>query len=213
MADMPSQQANRDAPSRPSPGGQGGLRVSLMPVEGEGRSGPDLGRSLVILGIVLLAETLLILGAYFYLSQLTSQRTGEQEELRGRITAADKSIADKEKSVSDMVTFSGQVNAATEVLDGHVYWQKFFDFLEKNTTPTVRYVNFSGDADAGQVILDAVAVSYRDMAEQIVLLRENPDVESVRATSAAARISEVGEVVGVSFSMAVKFDPKLVRVK
>lgn len=206
---MPNVQPKGASPRPAEAGSVSGLRVSLMPAESEGRRPPDLGRSVVMLVIIMLVETLVIGGVYFFLAQSSSARSKAQTDLRQKVQEADAAIAADEAGSQGLVRFSGRAAAVAEALDGHIYWQKFFAFLEANTTPTVRYVNFSGDALAGQVILDALAVSYRDMAEQIVILREHPMVESVRATSAAARINEIGEVVGVGFSMAVSFKPEL----
>lgn len=212
MADLMSPQQNVQRPAPPSgSGGLSGLRVSLMPSEGAPTPQQDLGRAIVILVIVLLVETLIIGGVYFYLAQTTVKRSDDQTALKTQITALDKDIKVKERTAKDVLTFAAQTTAVTEALDSHIYWSKFFTFIEANSTPTVRYANFSGDADTGQVILDAVAVSYRDMAEQIVLLRENPMIRTVRSTSASARVSATGEVTGVSFSMAVRFKPELMR--
>lgn len=196
----------------PAPAGGGvfsGLRVSLMPSDLEGNKQVDAGRRLLILALVLVVETALILGAYFMVNQTASSRTDKRDELLAKVDALSKSIAKQEAAAKDVVAYQQQVAAAGETLDKHIYWSSFYAFIEKKTIPSVKYLNFSGDADSGTVTLDAIGLTYRDVAEQIVQFREEANVIDVRTSSASARVSDTGEVTGVSFTLVLKLKPEV----
>lgn len=206
----PGAAAGRPAAKEDAGGGLSlsGLRVSLMPSELEGKAPPDLGRGLMILAFALVIETVIIGAAYFFTSRAVDARVARQAELQAQIDQLDKAVAAQEAEAKEAAAYNGQVNAAKEALDRHLYWTKFFALLESKTRPTVKYLNFSGDADTGTVTLDAVGRTYRDVAEQIVTLREEKSIADVRTTSAAAQITDTGEVTGVSFTMVVRFKPE-----
>lgn len=181
------------------------LRVSLMPSELEGKAPPEMGRGLMILALVLIVESVLIGAAHLFTVRAIDARLEKQAALQAQIDALDKAVVAQEEAAKEAASYNGQVNAAKEALDKHLYWTKFFSLLEGKTRPTVKYLNFSGDAETGTVTLDAVGRTYRDVAEQIVALREEKSIADVRTTSAAAQITDTGEITGVSFTMVIRF--------
>lgn len=181
-----------------------GLRVSLMPADMEGRQGPDLQRRLLILAFVVILEVIAIGGVNFWLIQSTAKRQAERADLDKRISDIQLVIDEQGKSLAGTVDFDRQIRTVKDSLDQHVHWTEFFRFLESNSRPNVRFLRFSGEADTGVFTVDVLAKSYRDIAEQIVVLRENPSVISVRASSASAKTNQAGEIEGVSTSMMIK---------
>lgn len=184
-----------------------GLRVSLMPSELAVKAPPDFGRGLLVLAFALVVETLLIGGAYVFVRRTVEARVFRRDALVAEIGALDATVAAQESAAADAVRYGSQVAAAKKALDARVNWTAFFSLLEAKTKPTVKYVNFSGDADTGVVTLDAVGTTYRDVAEQIVTLREDARVTDVRTTTAAAQVNEAGEISGVAFTMVIRFKP------
>jgi hypothetical protein len=204
--------AKKPASAAPAGGGVfSGLRVSLMPSELEGRAQADPGKRLLALGLVLVVETVLILGAHFFINKAVADKTGNRDELLAKVEELSARVAKEEAAAKDVVAYQTQISAANESLDGHISWTSFFSFLEKRTSSSVKYLNFSGDADGGTVTLDAVGTSYRDVAEQIVRFREDPLIADVRTSSASARVSDTGEVIGVSFTLVIRVKPEVWR--
>jgi hypothetical protein len=185
------------------------LRVSLMPSDLEGAARPNLGWRLLVFTVVVVAETAVIGGLYYLTSQTVTAATAKRDAVLADIDSADKSVASRQATIADAADYAYQVADAGATLDAHLYWTDFFAFLEKRTLPDVTYANFSGDAGSGTVTLEADATSYRDAAEQIVALREDPSVISVLSDAAAAKVDEKGNVLGVSFTMVVKCKPEV----
>lgn len=200
------------APSGAKPAAEGGafsgLRVSLMPSELEGKAPPDLGRGLLVLGLVVIIETIAVGAGYFAVSRAIDGRIGRRGQLEAQLAQLNKDVAKQEAAAKEAAAYNGQVLAAQEALDNHVFWTKFFAFIEARTRPTIKYLNFSGDADSGIVTLDSVGRTYRDVAEQIVALKEDPMIIDVRTASASAKVDEKGEVTGVAFTMVLKLKPE-----
>ena len=116
---------------------------------------------------------------------------------------------DIEWAAEDRHLFDSRVRVATELLDSHTYWTSLFEYLRGTTKPSVTYLNFSGDHASGMITIDAMGSSYRDVAEQIVILRENPMIEKVVSSSASASIDSVGNVLGISFGLVLKVKPEV----
>jgi hypothetical protein len=188
-----------------------GLRVSLMPSEMEGGASPDLKRGLLIIALVIIVETIIIGGVNLWVMQNTSKKVAERDELNQRIAALNQTVADRGKEMSSVIDMDRQIQASLENLNQHVYWSSFFSFLEDNARPNVRFTRFTGDVDSSMFTIDILGKSYRDVAEQIVVLRENPSVMYVRATSASARVGQAGEVEGVTSSLVIKLKPEVWR--
>lgn len=185
----------------------GGLRVSLLPNQLEGSEAPDIRKRSLILAIVLIAETVLIGVAYYFVLQ----SAGASE---ARKAVAEKSIADMMMPIKDAETalaaakaWNAQLNSSKETLDKHLRWTALIGLIEARTLPTVKYTSFSGNAD-GSVTLEAVAASYMDAAQQIVVWRSEPLVTEVRTSGAAARVGAQGDIQGVTFTLSMKFNPE-----
>jgi len=178
-----------------------------MPSEIEGQAQPDLRRRVIVLGLVLVVETLILGVAFFALVRTVGNRSEEGIRLSEQQAKLTAEIRVKEQTIKDAVLWNKQLVSASQVLDKHVRWTRFFNLLESKTMPTVSYLSLSGDSELGTVTLDALAKSYRDVAEQIVIFRNEPSIMDVRTTSAAAKINEAGEVVGVAFNVVLKVDP------
>ncbi len=200
----PPEQPKEEAESG---GFMGGLRVSLMP-SGEGEDAESLLRKrLVILFAVLIVETIVIGGVFLYVSRLEADKTAVRQELEASLAQVTDQIRQSEAETEEMTAFDARVRAATDLLDSHVYWTSLFDYLRSTTKPSVIFLNFAGDYNGAVVTLDAIAPTYRAVAEQIVILREDPMVDDVISSSASASINELGEVLGVSFGLVLKLNP------
>jgi Tfp pilus assembly protein PilN len=187
--------------------GFAGLRVSLIPAELTGRTGLDPRRALVILAALLLGATVLVVVVYLVVLRVSSVRAERIEVLRGELAGLRAETSVLEQRARLAVAFNAQVTAGAAALDGHVYWTGFLRRLEQYVLPAVRCTTLTGDAGGGLANIDCAGRTYRDVAEQITLMRSHPDVLEVRTSSASAQVSNTGEIEGVSFSMSLKMKP------
>lgn len=207
----PSTPPKPPAPTKPAPlPVNGGLRVSLIPAS-EDQVGPDLKRKVLLLAFILVVETIIIGGAYYFISQKETALVKAKEDILAEHQQLRDSLTKQEEEAQKIIRFQKQVTAVAQTLNEHVFWSDLFQMLESKTQTDVRFTSFTGDSGAGTVSLDAIGRSYRAVAEQIVLFEDADFVEQARTTAAAAQVDPKGEITGVSFSVALKIKPEAWR--
>lgn len=150
----------------------------------------------------------------------------DTEQQIAQVEARINSYDSLQASASDL---QDELTGLDEVLNQHIYWTPFLEYLEASTLPTVYYRSMSGSAKTGSFTFNAVALDYSQIDPQARLLRESALVDGVNI-SAASQYTESrgpettaelspGSVAGssspeqtyVSFSMTVQFSPLLFR--
>lgn len=183
------------------------LRVSLLLPE-FGEESHDWRRTWLILALVIVLEIVVIGTAYILVLQRVNKRTAEKKTLTERLAALQTSVKEGETRIAEVAAYSVQLSAAEKALDEHTYWSQVFSILTQRARPGTKFINFIGDSNKATISIDAVAPSYRLAAEQIVEMKADPSVESVRTTAASARVSDTGELLGVTFTMHITLAPE-----
>lgn len=182
-----------------------GLRVSLMPTELEGSASLDPRRAVAVMVIVLIVETALIGAGYLAVVKTENDRTAAMEASRSELVSLRTATKALEGQAAQATQFSAQYAANKITLDEHLYWTPFFAMLEKYILPNVQCVSFNGDVLSGAVNLSCHGRNYRDVAEQVVYMRTNPDLLELRTNAATAELDKEGQPVSTSFEMGMKF--------
>lgn len=185
------------------------LEVNL--IKGEARTDfnwrKNLGSLLFALIIVALFVTEIYLGLNWWASY-ESQRLTQTENNFNQVSREINSM----KAESDQVSaFKTRANLADSLVKDHIYWSKFFDWLEKNTLSSVHYLGFSGKTD-GVYNLQAQASSFRDISWQVRALLEDPRVIKVYSDSGSSAREDreaVNPASSVSFDLYLQVDPSL----
>ena len=120
-------------------------------------------------------------------------------------------------SSQDALSFKNKSAAFSDLLDNHVYWTRFFTWLESNTLNTVKFGGFSGDL-SGSYSFDASAPSFAEASWQVKVLADNENVKSVSVNSVSSE-EEIkdGEQIEdlkagmVSFSINLEIDPEIFK--
>lgn len=112
-------------------------------------------------------------GVFAYRKYLESERTTLAMAVKEREQAL------QSDSLHEIIAFSQSLNAAETLLAEHPFPSNIFPFLQKNTHQGVQWKSFSFAGLTRRVDMNAVARSYRAVAEQISVLEGVPDVESV----------------------------------
>jgi hypothetical protein len=101
------------------------------------------------------------------------------EQTKTAIAQTSKEIVDFRKSAADALAYKDKALEVTGLLENHIYWTQFFDWLEKNTLSTVNYGNFTGTTD-GLYSFSGSASSFADVSWQVKALRDNPTTLNVK---------------------------------
>ncbi len=175
------------------------LDVNLIPQETTGSSygtlWPQLG---AVLGSVLVVA-LLFIG----LGLGVADKERAMVEAKDATAATAARLLDKQQVVEEMGRAVQQVRSVAGLLDGHIYWNQYFTWLESVTLPEVYYTGFMGDV-TGTFTLSASARDYITLAQQLVVLRADPTV--LQVTVAEASRDSQG---WVNFTMSLTVSPSV----
>lgn len=145
-----------------------------------------------------LAVAILIIGElYLGLDWWQKGEDARLEQTKVAITKTGKDIADFRKSAADALSYKDKAVEVNGLLENHIYWTQFFNWLERNTLSTVTYGNFSGQTD-GKYNLSGSASSFADVSWQVKTFRDDPialnvSVETVSDSGAGQQSKEDAE--------------------
>ncbi|MFA6215884.1 MAG: hypothetical protein WC768_04930 [Patescibacteria group bacterium] len=184
--------------------------VNLIPQELAEAPELEVSKKLFTAGITVVAAILLVIGGYLGITWYQLKITQQIEGLQSELVTLTQQIVETEKgktAATGLQNFLGVVNG---LLNNHIYWTKFFTFLEKYTIDEVYYTNFSM-AGQDKLVLSAVGKDYRSVAQQLVEFQQASDfIKSVRIDAASADIDqETGKYKGVSFNINLELLPNV----
>jgi len=121
----------------------------------------------------------LILTVFGYLVVASFERNSERElENLTRQIAEGKSeeIVLLEEQV---LSYKKEIDKVAPFFKQHTLSSQIFDFVEKNTHPKTFFFEFSLKSDVSTALLSGLTDSFLSLGQQIVMLDEAPQVESV----------------------------------
>ncbi|MFA6106934.1 MAG: hypothetical protein WC745_04690 [Patescibacteria group bacterium] len=181
-------------------------RVSLL----------EIKKRIVITFCLLIFSFFAVGAAYYSLGLWEKGGAGEKARLvnEAESLSAEKKV--REKDLSEVFIFENRLQYAKLLLDRHIYFTNFFDFLEKNTLEDVFYSDFAGD-NGGFYTLNAIARDFNNIARQVEILRADPLVRG--AASTGGEYAESGEksrddskknsAAGVSFKLNLELNKSI----
>ncbi len=155
-------------------------------------------RNLKILFVYILYACIIIAIAYGGLFYWGKRASEEQKQMIEEINNIKKDINIVEDKTKEVDVFQKKLDLASNLLDKHIYWTHFLQFLEKNTLTNIYYTDaFTGNTQ-GSYSFQAHADSYGAIADQIMVLRSDKNVEEVKVSSGS--LTENGDI---GFGMAL----------
>jgi Tfp pilus assembly protein PilN len=168
-------------------------------------------KNFLSLGLVLFLIALFVAEIYFGLNWWESEEKVRAESLSVETAKAGSDIIKLQNQASAAVAYKYKSAAFTNLINNHIYWSNFFNWLEKNTLSTVKYTAFSGNL-SGIYNLDAQASTYADISWQVKALLNDPLTQSVSVTEVtAAKSKDENQIGGVNFVLALKVKPEIFK--
>jgi len=135
----------------------------------------------IIYSLIYLALACL-LAAGIYQGMVFWKKSEEKkvQEFNQKFITLEKGIKEIEASgqVEKALSLKRKLDLSSNLLDEHIYWSNFFEFLENYTTQDVYFFDFSGD-DKGDYSLNGRARDFNALAEQVKIMRLSEDVKEV----------------------------------
>ncbi len=178
----------------------------------------DWNKSILAIILVLILSSLFVFQIYLGLDYW-ERRENEKALLIEQETNLLKSeIADLNNKAKDALSFKDKSSAFSDILNNHVYWTRFFSWLERNTLSTVSYNGFSGDL-SGSYSLAATTPSYAEASWQVKAFSDSPIVKNVMVESVSSKLIEVetgqdlDPVISneVSFNIELELEPDIFK--
>lgn len=119
-----------------------------------------------------------------------------------------KQLRELEPQVQEIKIFQERLNKADFLLERHIYWTNFFDFLERNTLADVYFSSFSGNTGGGYT-LNAKGRYFEVLDAQKKKFLEDEVVTSAKITGGSVVASKGGGQEGIAFNIEIKIDPRI----
>lgn len=175
----------------------------------------DFGKNLGTLFFALLIAALFMTEIYLGLNWWSDYENSRVLATETKFNQVSQEIKSLKSESEKILAFKQRADLADSLVANHIYWTKFFNWLEKNTLSSVNYLGFDGD-NSGQYSIEASAKTFRDLSWQTRAMLENPSVISVNVDSGESeRPSDDGmaeaQVQDIKFSLNLTVDPNLFK--
>lgn len=155
--------------------------VNLIPEELVSEANEKKVRS--TLGLAVLMAVLVIGVAYLAIEFIQFRQAKIIQEYKQDIKKAENDFIAKSSDLQALIRYQQTYDNIKSLLDSHLYWTKFFDFLETNVADDVYFKDVSADKN-GLVTLGLVAKSYESLASQYEIFKQDPAVNRVEIAAA-----------------------------
>ncbi len=180
----------------------------------------DWNRHLFLMFLVLIFSGLFVFEIYLGLDYWEERENQRAAAIEAETNQIKLDIIELTNKSQDALSFKDKSAAFSDLLDNHIYWTRFFNWLEANTLNTVKYDGFTGDL-SGVYSFDASAPSFAEASWQVKVFADKENVKSVSVNSVSsnAEISEEGSVLegaetGTAvFSINLEIDPEIFKKK
>lgn len=140
--------------------------------------------------LVLIVAGLFVFEIYLGLDYWELRETEKASAIEKDANKIKQDIIALNNSSKEALSYKDKSLAFGDLLNNHVYWTRFFSWLETNTINTVKYEGFDGDL-SGEYVLSASAPSYAEAAWQAKILASHPMVKSAVIEEVSAEKTEV----------------------
>jgi hypothetical protein len=166
----------------------------------------DLKKNLSIMGTFIIITLVLVAEIYLTLFLWQANEiSAKTEKLKNESQSINQEVEINKTKAAEALAFKNRLEMTAPLLDKHVYWTNFFNYLEKNTLADVFYSGFNGGVD-GTYTLKAFVKDYRAIGVQLKTFLAGD--KTVTASISNERINNSGANVGVVFdlSLSIKND-------
>lgn len=175
--------------------------VNLMPSELAAKETGNRQYQLAVIVCAIVIPAVIVYASHLLLKSAQAKVAGQIAGREQKLAELNASLKQYEKDQLKNQALRQKLLTAKKLLDDRIYWQGFFDQLEKYTLDGVYYTDLRLDT-SGQLTLPVVANSYETGAKQIVAFREAKDfIANVEVNSLTLSGDPKSGATGVSFTV------------
>jgi len=188
------------------------LKTNL--IQGEITVDFDWGKNIIPILFSVFISTLVIgvgfIGLLIWEDMSISRGTELIDETNDLIVLIKKA----ENKAEDVDIFQRKIGLVEQLLENHIYWTNFFEFLEKNTLTNAYYNNgFNGDIK-GDYSFVVITDKYSSITDFVNVLDNNENVIKIDSSSAKINVEKSEEDASgdlASFQLSLTLNPELFR--
>ncbi|MEI6529758.1 MAG: hypothetical protein WCN88_05200 [Candidatus Falkowbacteria bacterium] len=187
------------------------LEVNL--IKDEVKIAFDWNKNISILMVVLFIASIFVAEIYFGLDWWQKQELVEAQSIENDIIKVNRDISKIKGTADEALSYKNKSIEVGRLLDSHIYWSNFFNWLEKNTLSTVKFDSFGGSTN-GLYSLSAKALSYAEVSWQVKAFLADPMVKKVEVLSVNSSLmnSKTKSLdAGVNFALSFELDPAIFK--
>jgi hypothetical protein len=124
-----------------------------------------------------------------------------------RMADIDNQIKEAREGIVEINNFKDKLKPVTAILDSHIYWTNWFDFLENNLIKGSNISSFSGDT-SGSYKLKVTVDSYSQVGESLNVFYQNSLVKKAETNEGHMRKSGL-DSNKVDFELDLEIDPSI----
>ncbi|MBU1074741.1 hypothetical protein KJ705_01545 [Patescibacteria group bacterium] len=162
------------------------------------------------LGLAVIIIAVLVGLIYGYMMYRESKIEGDIQVVVVEIESVEQELNNLGDIRESALVLKKQIDSVSQLLNVHIYWSQFLEYLEKYTLPDVYYKNLAA-TKAGIVTLSASAVDLATLADQYLIFQNASDfVESVTIESAVSAQNTEDNEIGsgaVDFNISLTINP------
>ncbi len=190
-------------------GGKGGDVLEVNLVKDEIIKFFDWQKNILFLFLAIFASLFILTIAYWGISWWGNRMQVEKDQFLAQdYYRLNKQIRELEPKIEEVSRFQHKLDMVNHLLDDHIYWTNFFDFLEKNTLEDVYFFDFSGDTN-GSYNLGGRARYFEVLDAQKKKFLEDDRVTSAQIKSGNVVSGGKKESPGVAFNITFSVDPEI----
>jgi hypothetical protein len=195
-------------PEKEDPAEEDEMEVNLLPKRKQLLSDKQM---IVSYALIVIISFLVVISPFVYYK---SENKGYEEtnlDLQTDIEKIQKKNNELKRQIDELGPLSKKMKVLLPILDNHIYWSEFYPVLELYTAKNVYFVSLDSDTKENKVSLSAKALNLRDVAEQLVILHENPDITNIRLESLSFVETDIPEDTKLDFSLTYTINPNIIR--
>ncbi len=168
-------------------------------------------RNFSLLMVVLFITGFLVAEIYFGLDWWEQQEVASSQTLSQDISKIKAEVNKINAKTKEALVYKEKSLEVTQLLNNHIYWSNFLNWLEKNTLSTVRYSGLDGDL-SGEYNFTATAKTYADASWQAKAFLNDPMTKevSIKTVNSSATKDAPGKS-SVNFNIELTVKPEIFK--
>ncbi len=149
-----------------------------------------VNRKKIVITLVysVLFSVILLAAGYVVIEFIHLQEAKKIQTIKQEIQTAETEFIAKSDDLKNLIKYQQTYDNIKLLLSSHIYWDKFFTWLENNVADDVYYIDVSADKN-GLVNINLQAQSYEALANQYEIFKNSPEVKKVEINSASLSTS------------------------